>query len=269
MVKASFVMPVRNGEKFIIETVNSILRQTEKAIEIILVNDHSTDNTPEILKKLAKSDERIICLDLKQREGIAAARNMGTRKAKGEIILPIDVDDPNFPQKAEISMKELQKNKADIFYGNLMRFYVETGKKEPRHFQPYNEGLLEYINYIAQPASAYYKKVFEKIGGYDETIKIGEDYDFWLKAQEAGFKFCSENVILAQYTMHQGQMTNISDQEKIAKRQKWNRIIRGKHGIYEIDLDYVKQTAAPEVIDFYVNKNFDIWFGEDSVPTRN
>lgn len=269
MVKVSFVVPVKNGQKFISRTISSILNQTEKNIEVIVINDHSTDQTPEIVRELAAKDKRLILLNLEDKTGVAAGRNLGTSQAKGELILPTDADDPNFPKRAEISLRELKKNRADIFYGNLMRFYVDTGQRKLRHFQPHDEKLLKFINFIPHGASSFYKYVFEKIGGYDETIKIGEDYDFWLRTQELGFKFCSKNVPLAQYIMHQGQITNISNQEKIAERQKWNRIIREKHGIYEIDLDYVKKTATPEVIDFYVNKNFDIWFSKESIPIKS
>lgn len=269
-IKASFVLPVKNAEKFIYKTIQSMLFQTEKEIEIIAVNDHSQDKSAEIIQKLSVTDPRLEIIDLENSEGVAAARNLGTQLAKGEIILPSDADDPNFSNRAEISIRSLKENKVDIFYGNLMRLYTESGEKKLRHFQNYDARMLKYINIIAHSgASAYYKYVFDKIGGYDESIKVGEDYDFWLKAQELGFKFSSENIPLAQYTMHEGQVTNVNDQEKIKKRQEWNRVIREKHNIYKVDLEYVKKHATREVYDFYINKNFDIWFGENSIPKKN
>lgn len=282
MPKLSFVLAVRDGEKYLDNTIKSILSQTYKDLELIIVNDHSTDKTRQIAESFVATDDRVTVLD-SEREGVAAARNLGCEKSSGEIILPCDADDPNFPNRAEVSVKELEDNKADVFYGNLERFFEETGERELRHFQPYDAELLHYINFIAHAgSSAYYKYVWEKVGGYDEAIKIGEDYDFWLKAQEAGFKFTSKNIALSQYTMHAGQLTvgtkHVSkkevsvpatqDLEKLRKRQEWNKLVREKHGIYSVDADYVRSHATPEVVEFYVNKNFDIWFGSESIPKK-
>lgn len=265
---ASFVMPVKNGEKFIASTIKSLQDQTEKDIEIIVVNDHSNDQTSEIVKKIIKQDKRVKIIDLTNKTGIGAGRNLGTKNAVGEIILPVDADDPNYPNRAEISIAELNKNHAQIFYGNLMRRYVETGKEELRQFQLFDEKMLRTINIIPHGASAFKKEVFEKIGPYDESIKIGEDYDFFLSALGARFKFCSKNVPLAIYTMHPGQITTVPNQEKIKQRQEWNKLVRKKHNIFQVDLEYVKKHGTPEIIDFYVNKNYDIWFATESIPKR-
>lgn len=270
MLKISFVLPVKNGERFIETTIRSMLKQNYQACEIVVVNDHSEDKTLDILNSLASKNKNLLILNNPENEsGVAAARNLGTEKASGEIIFPSDADDPNFPERARVSISELQKNKADVFYSNLERFYQDSGKKELRHFQPYDPVLLKYINYIAHAgSSAYYKYVWEKVGGYDEEIKIGEDWDFWLKSQQAGFKFCFKNIPLAQYTMHAGQSTNTADREKIKNRQYWNRVVREKHGIYEIDLEYVKNHTEPSVREFYVDKNFEIWFEKESIPNK-
>jgi glycosyltransferase involved in cell wall biosynthesis len=268
MPRASFVMPAKNCQEFIKKTISSLTNQTEKDIEIIVVENDSTDNTLNILNDLAKSDPRIIIISAKNVSGIADCRNIGTKKASGQIILPVDADDPNNLKRVEISLSELKKNKADIFYGNMKRLYVDTNKSVMRHFQPFDSQLLHYINFIAHGASAFYKYVYDKIGEYDSTIEIGEDYDFFLTGQELGYKFCSKNVALAQYTMHSGQITAHASKEQIKRRQKWNEIVRKKHGIYKIDLDYVKKHAELDVIDFYINKNYETWFGQDSIPEK-
>lgn len=269
MPKVSLVLAVRDGEKFIQNTIDSVLKQTYKNWELIIINDHSVDKTKSIVNKIAKQDRRIKIFDLVAGQGAAAARNFGNQKASGDIILPCDADDPIFPNRAEVSVAELTKQKADIFYANLERCYLDTDKRASRHFQPYDANLLHYINYIAHGSTGYYKYVAEKIGGYDPEIKIGEDYDFWLKAQEVGFKFCYKKVNLAQYTMHSGQSTTANSAKNVAKRQLWNKTVRTKHNIFKIDLNYVKTHAEKEVIDFYVNKNYKIWFGKESIPSKN
>ena len=269
MPKASFVLPVKNGEKFIASTIRSLQDQTVDDIEIVVVNDHSEDGTFAILEELAKSDGRIKPLNqMADKFGVGAARNFGTRQSSGDIILPTDSDDPNFKNRVEVSLGELANNNADIFYGNLERFYVESGERILRHFQDFDPILFQYINIVPNAGcSAFKREVFAAVGGYDESLAIGEDYDFYLTALEKGFKFASKNIALAQYTMHAGQATASPDPEKIKKRQEWNRRIREKHRINYIDLDYVKTHANPEVRQFYVEKNFEIWFGEESKAT--
>ena len=268
MPKVSFVMPVKNGEDFIKNTIDSLLKQTFSDIEVVVVNDHSDDKTPQILEKIANENKNIKICNLTDKTGVGAGRNIGTKTATGEIIMPVDADDPNYSNRAENSLIELEKNNADLFYANIERYYTDTKKRELRHFQPYDEKMLKYINIVPHGASAFKREVFEKIGSYEEKFLIGEDYDFFLTAQELGYKFCSKNVAVAQYTMHSGQLTTSPDPEKIKKRQEWNRLIREKHKIYEVDLDYVKNNAAPEVVEFYVDKNYNIWFAPESIPKK-
>lgn len=268
MVKASFVLPVKNGEKFIAETIKSLINQTEKDIEIIIVNDHSTDNTTEIIQKLMQYDKRIkLVHNPKNITGEGATRNFGTKSAQGEIILPTDADDPNRVERAKVSIRELESNQADIFYGTLEYHYLETGKHERRFFQHYDEKLLNYIDYIGHAgASAYLKRSFDSLGGYDPSIKIGTDYDLWLRAQKQGFKFCDKDVVLATYTKHNNQMTKAS----IDDRHYWLKLIRQKHQIYKIDMSYIKEKATPEVYDhFFGDRRLrEIWFDKKSIPQR-
>jgi len=268
MKKVSFVMPVRNGEKFVEATVDSLLNQTYENIEVVIVNDHSDDNTMGVIQNIAEHTTKVKVYDLKEKTGVGAGRNLGTKHTSGEIIMPVDSDDPSFPERAELSVLELEKSRSDIFYANVERFFIDSGKRELRHFQPYDEKMFRSINYIAHGASAFNRKVWDAIGSYDENIKIGEDYDFFLSAQEKGFKFCSKNVAVAQYTMHTGQVTSSIDPDKIRQRQEWNKLVRAKHKIYKVDQDYIRNNGTPSIVDFYINKNWDIWFSPESVPRK-
>lgn len=94
----SIIVPVYNVEKFIFKTVNSILNQDYKNIEIILVDDGSPDNSARIIDELAKKDNRIVCVH-KENGGVSSARNAGLKIATGEYVTFIDGDDwvePNY-----------------------------------------------------------------------------------------------------------------------------------------------------------------------------
>lgn len=91
-IKVSIIIPVYNCEDYLDECLKSVLRQTEKRIEIILINDGSTDNSKSIIEKYVKLDERIILVN-QQNSGVSVARNNGINNAKGKYIMFIDSDD--------------------------------------------------------------------------------------------------------------------------------------------------------------------------------
>lgn len=93
MPKVSVIMPAYNVEKYISASVNSVLYQTLRDIELILVNDGSVDNTAKIIRKIADSDNRVIFVDNKENRGAAAARNIGIERATGEWLYFMDSDD--------------------------------------------------------------------------------------------------------------------------------------------------------------------------------
>lgn len=123
-VKVSAIVPVYNTEKFLEKCIRSIMSQTLKEIEIICINDGSTDNSLEILKKLQKEDKRIIIID-KKNEGISIARNKGIEQAKGEYISFIDSDDWIESNCYEEIFLFSKKNRADIV---IMDYYCEYQK---------------------------------------------------------------------------------------------------------------------------------------------
>ncbi len=266
MKKVSFVVPVKNGEKFIKKTIDSLLAQSYDNVEIVISNDHSTDSTVDIIKHIARDKNNFTILNNpKGITGEAATRNYATSKSSGDIILPTDADDPNEKNRAEVTVDEINRTNADIFYATLTHYYEEKQKSERRFFQPYKKELLRHINYINHAGSSgYTKKTFTRLGGYDENIKIGTDYDLWLRAQEMGLKFCFQNKALARYTIHSGQMTNVN----IHERHKWLKIIRKKHSIFSVSEKYVRDNANKKTVDIFINNKYyrNIWFSDESIP---
>lgn len=125
MIKISIIIPVYNVEKYINKCLDSILNQTLTDIEIIIINDGSNDKSLEICKQYSEKDSRIILID-KKNEGVSVARNKGIEVSKGEYILFVDSDDWIDENSCEIMYKEIQKNKADLFFCNHVREYGTT-----------------------------------------------------------------------------------------------------------------------------------------------
>lgn len=113
MPKISIIVPVYNVEQYLRDCIDSILNQTFKDFELILVNDGSTDNSLEICKRYKDIDDRICIID-KKNGGLSSARNAGLDIAKGEYIGFVDSDDYIHPQMYELLYNQIIKNKADI-----------------------------------------------------------------------------------------------------------------------------------------------------------
>lgn len=112
--KVSIIVPIYNVEKYIERCIKSILGQTYKNLEIILVNDCSTDKSIEILKKIIKDDERCIYIEKKENSGLAAARNTGIKIATGDFLAFVDSDDWINIEYVQKLLNAIQKNNADI-----------------------------------------------------------------------------------------------------------------------------------------------------------
>ena len=124
--KISVIVPVYNGEEFLSQCLDSILAQTLQDIEILCVNDGSTDNSLKILKGYAKKDKRIQIINQKN-QGLSASRNNAMKIAKGEYLSFVDADDYINKQFLEELYNSAIKENADIALGNIIR--VENGEK--------------------------------------------------------------------------------------------------------------------------------------------
>lgn len=123
MIKISVVVPVYNTAKYLKKCLSSIVEQTFKDIEIIIINDKSTDNSLEIIKKYLLIDKRIILIDKKRNEGLSAARNSGIKIARGEYIIHVDGDDWIEFDYLESMYKYAKRNKADIVISDYYKDY--------------------------------------------------------------------------------------------------------------------------------------------------
>ena len=192
----SIIIPSYNYENFIIEAINSALSQSHSNIEIIVVDDGSTDETASIVRALAKNDERIFYIH-QYNQGLSAARNTGVKRSKGEFIVFLDADDILHPEKIQAHLEHFsQKPKADISYGRSR--YFLSGKPEETFANidldntEWMSGVsgnaaavmpLLVVNNIMPVCSAMLRRtVVEQVGDFDTTLKSLEDWDYWLRA---------------------------------------------------------------------------------------
>lgn len=129
--KISVIIPVYKVEKYLKKCINSVIKQTYKDIEIILVDDGSPDACPEICDDFAKKDSRINVIH-KQNGGLSSARNAGLDIAVGQYVYFLDSDDYIEPNTLEIMIKKMRDNSIDIVIGGVKPFF--EGKIKPNNF---------------------------------------------------------------------------------------------------------------------------------------
>lgn len=151
MIKYSFIVPVYNTEKYLKKCLDSLVNQTYKDFEIIVVNDGSTDKSSNIISKYQKKYKNIIVID-KENEGLSMARNRGVQKSSGKYIIFVDSDD-------YVSNKLLEKVDKKIDDSDILRFQIAT---EDEEYTKINE---------------YHEEGFESMCGYD-AFKYLSSYHF-------------------------------------------------------------------------------------------
>lgn len=182
----SVIIPVYNKEKFIENTIKSVLKQSFSDFELILVNDGSTDES--VTKIESFSDSRITYYT-KENGGASSARNFGLEKAKANYITFLDADDywyPDFLQEMASSIEEFPNHK--IFSAAIE---VESDKVVfPSQYSIKKSSEREIVDYfvasmkttiICTSCAVFEKSVFEKVGHFDTEIKSGQDTDMWIR----------------------------------------------------------------------------------------
>lgn len=173
----SVVIPCYNAEKYLAETLDSVIAQTFDNIEIICLDDGSTDKTPSILKRYAKKDKRIKIITQKN-SGVVTARNNAIAAAKSEYIYPLDSDDIITPDCLEKLYTAMLDGKGDIITNRVVMF-SKTGRGELSLPEPTKLNMV--IHNCLVNAAMFRKSDFLKTGGYDPAFNKGiEDYDLWM-----------------------------------------------------------------------------------------
>jgi glycosyltransferase involved in cell wall biosynthesis len=189
----SVIMPARNAGAWIDVALASALSQTQARLEVIVIEDHSTDDTRERVQRIAAADSRVILLDPPPGGGrVAAARNWGLRQARGEWVAFLDADDVWLPGKLEKQLRlAAEDSRANLIYTN---YWLWDGERdlELRYAEdaPWREGevtepLIRWCLF-GNSSVLVRRQALEAIGGYDTTLPGVEDWDLWLRLAEQG-----------------------------------------------------------------------------------
>lgn len=199
-------MAVYNNMPFLPISVESILRQSFRDFELIIIDDGSTDGGGEWLEEVVRKDSRI---RLKRREnrGLTKSLNEGCALARGEFIARMDGDDISYPKRFERQMGFLSSRPEVTVLGSYVRYINENGRPlfirnfPTEHSQIVFCNLTNWGSFLMHPSVLMRKTAFINAGGYDESFLKSQDYDLWFRIQQHG-ELANLPEVLLDYRHH-------------------------------------------------------------------
>ena len=222
-------MPVYNAE-----SMQSILNQSCRDFEFIIIDDKSTDNSIKILNKYKKKDKRIVLIKNKKNLGQALSRNKGLKKAKGKYIAVLDSDDLAVRKRLEIQFNYLEKNHHIFLVGSSARYINEKGK-EIRRFRKYNDYKMLAWRLPKSCGIIHSSIMFRntKEFHYNSKFRIANEYDFYLSILESGRNLTNLSQFLVKYRVHSKSISSTKKEKQKENTEK----IRASHSNLNLKLD--------------------------------
>lgn len=242
--KVSIIIPSYNQEKYLSETLNSVLAQSFKDWECLIVNDGSVDNTEEIAKIYCKKDGRFKYIR-QENQGPSVARNNGIKNSVGEFILPLDSDDLISKDYLSEAMKVFAENpKIKLVYCEAEFFGEKKGKWDLPEYS-YERLLFENMIFC----SAFYRRSdYDKTDGYNGNMKYGfEDWDFWLSFLRRDDAVYRIPKILFYY--------RIKNNSRDVEANKNENIKKAHKQIYENHKNLYENIINPIFSEYKIKKN--------------
>lgn len=215
----SVVLPVYNAAKHVEQAVRSILEQTCRHFELIIINDGSCDGSLEILQRLRNADERIVLVSRENR-GLVRTLNEGIAMARGDWIARMDADDIALPQRFERQLAWLEASGADLCGSWFKRFGgAEPGVIRVRQDDEAIKMEMLFASPFAHPA-VMMRAALIKTLRYDPQWEKAEDYDLWVRAAQAGWTMSNVPEILLLYRVHSDQISSsAAERQRALARQ--------------------------------------------------
>ena len=257
--KVSIIIPVYNGEKYVKSAIQSALKQTYKNIEIIVVNDGSTDNTDKVVQQFKN---KIIYLK-KENGGVSSALNLGLLYMTGDYFSWLSHDDIYKKNKIEEEISFLRSldndNENVILYSDYC-FITANGRKFGNEIKIPHEDvekhhelalLKGYLNGITMLIP---RKAFEQYGNFDENLRCTQDYDKWLQFYDS-YYFKHIPKVLAYTRLHAEQTTNTSEKMIVEGNELWKKIV-DTFANKAVDIFGSKEEYYREMITFLKNSQY-------------
>lgn len=192
----SVIIPTYNRVKLLPRALESVLAQSYQDIELLVIDDGSTDETEQLIKNNYPQVKYLY----QQNRGVSAARNLGISRAQGEWLAFLDSDDQWLPEKLEKQYAALEKSNLQICHSN--EIWQRNGKLVKQQAKHYKSGGNQFARclescVIGPSAIVVHRDVFKELGIFDEALPDCEDYDMWLRiCAKYQLAFCSEALLI-------------------------------------------------------------------------
>jgi glycosyltransferase involved in cell wall biosynthesis len=234
----SVIIPCYNQSHFLLEAVTSVINQTYKNWEIIIVNDGSLDTTSTVAKNLIVANSQYqIRLVEQTNQGLSSARNAGIAAANGEYIMPLDADDI-LTENALTDLLEicLKSNVPCVAFGSYQMFGTEN--RIVPSYELYSPENIKQSNMI-HPSSLYHKSILDLVSGYKVGMKEGyEDWEFWVNCHKHNIPFLGTREVVVNYRRSQGSM--------LAKAQQYHQKLVAQIVCYNRELYDMESVNSAE-----------------------
>ena len=203
------LITVYNGERFIAQTIDSVIGQTFQDWRLIIVDALSTDRTEEIILGYAARDSRIVLIK-GEHKGIAAAANIGLRAVTAPLVARLDGDDVALPERLQVQHDFLQTHPDVLAVGSDVYLIDENNKRLRRRKAPVGwqniQNILKTHNCMCHPSATIRTSALQQIGGYRDKFRNSLDYDLWLRISEIGkIENIAQDLLL--YRRHASQVS--------------------------------------------------------------
>jgi glycosyltransferase involved in cell wall biosynthesis len=261
MPTVSVIMPAHNARPYLADAAHSVLRQTFRDLELIIVDDGSTDGTGGVAERIKRGEPRRVVVIAQANRGPGAARNAGLDAARGKFIALLDSDDIWEPPFLERQLAILgARPDVDLVTGNGWSL---GGPRHGTLVHPHPDPRppITLATIIADEEAVFVmtvfrRRVFESIGGFNESPGMSEDFDYWLRAALAGFRFARNDEPLAWYRRRDGSFS--SDEVRVLQRAlrvcektrpllaatPEGRLLEEKIAYYEAEIDFARTRQA-------------------------
>lgn len=228
-MRVTVLMPVYNGEKYLKDAIDSILAQTFKDFEFLIIDDGSTDTSAEIIKSY--DDERIRFVQNESNLKLIKTLNNGLRLANGEYIARMDCDDISFPERIQRQVEFMDENLEVGICGTWSETIGDGVNKWETRFPCSNELIKAHLlinTALSHPTVIFRKSLLEKHDlSYNEEAEHAEDYDLWVRASEL-FDLANIPEVLLSYRVHKNQVSAENSSMQKATADKTRKILLSK-----------------------------------------
>ncbi len=262
MPETSVIMSVYNTECYLAEAVESILGQTYRDFEFVIINDGSTDGTGRILADFRKKDDRIVILENPRNIGVSKSLNIALRAARGKYIARMDPDDISRKDRLLMQISYMREHPEVGLLGSFIESIDEGGTVTGRWVYPTDiisiKWRLIFSNALAHPSVVYKKDLVLSCGGYDESLLSGIDYDLWVRLSRVTLIHQMTDYLVKWRTNRDSMTYKHADRKRLAQisiiKKQAERYLKRKvldseaEGLYRMESG-IPMPSADEVRD--------------------